>query len=106
MIKIIKTNQYVFKILLEECKNNYYFEIIAFCKTDKTRSTITNLNLIISELIEPIIAFESYETTIQIDENVGNQLYNEAIKLFNDKDWIEWLNTKLEDDKLAGAWSS
>ena len=102
---IIKTNLYLFSILLQEIKSNYAFEIVAICKKDKTKSSITNLNFIISELLEPFVTLEDYETTIQTDKNTGNQIYHEAIKLFNDNEWIKLLTIKLDDDRRAGEWS-
>lgn len=105
MKTIIKTKLYDFSIYLHEIENNSTFEIIAFCNSDKTKSSITNLNFIISELLQPITTIEDYESTIEIDKNIGNDIYNEAVMLFNDTDWLNYLFIKLEDDKNAGEWS-
>ncbi len=105
MKKIIKTDLYNFFILLEKFEDDCYFEIRAVCKRDKTKSSITNFNFIISELIASYIALESYETTILVDSITGNKIYDEAIQLFNDTDWMKWLYSALEDDRNAGEWS-
>ena len=101
----IKTNLYLFSIYLREIKGKFDFEIRAICMSDGTKSRITNLNFIISELLEPTVTLEGYETTIQLDKNTGNKIYFEAIQLFNDYEWIQQLFIELEDDRNAGEWS-
>jgi hypothetical protein len=105
MKTIIKTPQYDFSIILKGIKNDYAFEITAICKRDKTKSGITNLNFIISELLESFVTFQDYETTIYIDRDAGSKIYHKAIKLFNDSRWLELLIVALDDDKDAGEWS-
>ncbi|OFY94013.1 MAG: hypothetical protein A3K10_18050 [Bacteroidetes bacterium RIFCSPLOWO2_12_FULL_31_6] len=105
MKSIIKTKPFNFSINLIEIENYCSFEIIAVSNNNKTKSSITNLNFIISELIEPIIAFENYESTIQINKNIGNGIYNNSIKLFNDSEWLNYLFNVLEDDITAGEWA-
>ena len=102
---MIKSSLYNFSLNLHKNKDNFSFEIVAFCNTDKTKSSITNLNFIISELIEPIIAFEDYETTLITDRDFGNKVYSEAVKLFNNSKWLNYLFDALEDDRIAGEWS-
>ena len=105
MKSIIKTNSYNFSIILQKTKNDYIFEIVAICKIDKVKSNITNLNFIISELLEQFVSFENYENTIFVDKKTGGQVYYKAIKLFNDSKWIEMLIIELDDDRDAGEWS-
>ncbi len=104
MKKIIETKFYSFSINLIRNENIYHFEIIANCIFDNTKSSITNLNFIISEIIEPIIKFEDYESTIIVNKYDGIKIYNETIKLFNDTEWINYLEIKLQEDKEAGEW--
>lgn len=101
----VNTKPYNFSINLREIKNKCSFEIIAIDNNNKTKSTITNLNFIISELIQPIISFKDYESTIQINKNIGNEIYNTSIKLFNDAEWLHYLFNALEDDINAGKWT-
>ena len=105
MQKKISTELYDFRILLECEQDNYSFELLAYDKVNKTKSNITNLNFIISELIEPIVLFEDYESTIEVNKYKGNKLYNKTIEYLNDKKWIDSLLNKLADDQLAGVWS-
>jgi hypothetical protein len=105
MKKSIKTQLYNFTITLIASKSYSYFEINAFCNLEKAKSCITNLNFIISELIEPIVVFEDYETTVDVDKNIGIVIYNKALELFSDADWLNCLFVHLEDDRDAGQWS-
>ena len=104
MKKIVKTKLHIFSINLIESKTTCDFEIIAKCIADKTKSSITNLNFIISELLEPTIKIDDYETTITVNKKIGKEIYNESIVLFNDIEWLNLLEIALEDDKDAGEW--
>ena len=104
MKKTVKAKSYLFYIHLREDKAMGYFEIIANCIVDKTKSSITNLNFIIAEIIEPIIKFDDYETTIIVDKNIGREIYNKSIELFNDLEWLNQLERELEEDKSGGEW--
>jgi hypothetical protein len=101
----IKTQPYIFLIFLNEKKDNCTFEIIAYCNIEKTKSSITNLNFIISQLILSIIEFEDYESTIKVNKSIGYKIYEEALILFNDNEWINRLFLELQDDRDAGEWS-
>ncbi len=91
-------------IELTEEKNNCTFEIIAKCNIKKIKSKITNLNFMISQLIEPFIEFEDYESTINVNKNTGHKIYEEAIILFNDNRWMDKLYLELQDDRDVGEW--
>ena len=104
MKKTVKAKSYLFSIHLREDRAMGHFEIIANCLADKTKSSITNLNFIIAELIEPIIKFDDYETVIIVDENIGKEIYDKSIELFNDLEWLNQLEIELEEDKSAGEW--
>ena len=52
-----------------------------------------------------LIEIENYESTIQINKNIGNGIYNNSIKLFNDSEWLNYLFNVLEDDITAGEWA-
>ncbi len=103
---IVNTMLYSFSINLERINNMCLFEIIAINNSNNTKSSITNLNFIISELLGPIISFEDYESSIQINTNIGNKIYNKSVELFNDSNWLLCLFNALEDDIEAGAWSN
>ena len=81
-----------------------YFEIIANCITDKTKSSITNLNFIVSESLEPIIWIDDYETTIMVSKKIGKEIYDKSIELFNNLEWLNQLEIELEQDRSAGEW--
>ena len=104
MRKIIKTKSHTFSVTLRKNRTDFNFEIMANCVEDKTKSSITNLNFILSELIQPLIQIEDYESWIITNKQIGKQLYKDAIELFNDIEWLNYLEWKLEDDKKAGEW--
>ena len=105
MQKRISFKEYNFRIILEGEKDDYSFEIIAYDKVNNTKSSITNLNFIISELIEPITSNEDYESFIDVNKKKGKEMFNRTIEHFNDEKWFSHLIDKIEEDKLAGVWS-
>lgn len=105
MISKAFTEKHSFSIELKESNNKTYFEIIATDLIKNTKSSITNLNFIISELIEPIVQLKDYETLIVVNKNGGIKIFEEAIKLFKDTEWINLLELKLQEDKEIGGWS-
>jgi len=107
MVNKIKTDKYTFSICLDEVIEPCIFEIKASCNITSKKSGITNLNIIISELIEPTINIaEVPDSFLQIDKSKGIALYNNAIDLFNDRYWLKHhLIPAIEDDRVAGEWS-
>jgi len=94
----IEGNRYVFIVKLLHHK---FFEIIAIRKIDNKKSSITNLNKIISEIIEPVL------DTTDIDEDflyvtdfkVGKNIFERAINTLNDTDWVnKYLENELDED--------
>ena len=99
MKKIITTKSHFFSVILKENKTDSCFEIVANCIADKIKSSITNLNFIVSELVQPLIQIEDYESWIIINKQIGKQLYKDEIELFNDIEWLNYLELNLKDDK-------
>lgn len=106
MIKRIFTDDYDFEIIAEGENNYYCFEIIAYDKTNKTKSYITNMNFILSEIIAPLVRLQDYETSVMVNKLKVEKLFNVSIECFNNLKWIKLLTEKLADDKLAGEWSN
>ncbi|MCL2289485.1 MAG: hypothetical protein FWC34_02095 [Bacteroidetes bacterium] len=94
----LKGNRYDYVV---KYSDNGYFEISTIRKKDGRKSAITNLNRIISEVIEPILntiyVEESY--LYVIDKEVGRKLYQTAIEVLSDKQWVsQYLEKELDDD--------
>lgn len=78
-----------------------YFEISAIRKRDGRKSAITNLNIIISEIIEPILKDNNFEDSFLIVENskIGRKLFEHSIEILSDKNWTNrYLEKYLDED--------
>lgn len=104
MKKIIKTKLHIFTIHRIEDEATSSFEIVAKCIADKTKSSITNMNFILSYLVVPFFELQQYETTIEVDNETCKIIYANSIALFNDIEWLNLLEIAIEDDKNAGEW--
>jgi hypothetical protein len=99
----IKGYRYNYSIRLTDTD---YFEIIAIRKQNKRYSTITNFNTIISEIIEPVLKIYNIEDTIiKVDKQIGKKLFDLAFNTLNDKQWIKYLEKKLDEDFEMGGWN-
>lgn len=105
MKKIIITEKHMFNIELKECSDKSCFEIVATDLSNNTKSTITNLNFIISEIIEPILNLDDYDSTLFINHGIGKELFLSSTNSFSDKGWVKLLELKLQEDKEEGKWS-
>ena len=93
----IKGNEYDYIVRFEDM----IFEIIAIRKNDGKRSSITNLNTIISEIIEPVLNTTNIEETYLRVEDLqkGKSLFDSTIALFNDTYWVsKYLEKVLDED--------
>lgn len=105
MISKVFTEKHTFSIVLEVSNNKTYFEIIATDLTKNTKSSITNLNFIISELIEPIYKIEDYESIFMINNEIGKNLFFSSVNSFSNKEWVKYLEVMIENDKQEGEWN-
>lgn len=106
MNELIDGNRYKYSIELEKVNNNYFFEILSQFKEQNRKSTITNVNFIISEIIFPIIGTSDLETTIVLNKKNGEKLFDTTISIFNVPDWIDRLEIALDEDREIGGWNS
>ncbi|MCL6099085.1 MAG: hypothetical protein M1391_10960 [Bacteroidetes bacterium] len=102
----VSGNMYKFIIELEKNDNNFSFEILSLYHLTHQKSTITNLNLIISELIFPTLKTTDIDTTIFLDKKTGVGLFRESIATFNDKRLVKTLEKALDEDRNIGGWNS
>jgi hypothetical protein len=98
--------RYKFIVEIEKNNNNFFFQILSLYKREHLKSTITNLNFIISELIFPIIKTSDIDTIIFLNEIEGNKLFQESISVFKNKSWIKALEKSLDEDRTIGGWNS
>jgi hypothetical protein len=83
------------------------FQIFAICKEDNRQSSITNLNTIVGEIVEPILKTNEIENSwVEVDLKKGEKLFSLAIITFTDKHWIEYLEKNLNEDKQQGGWNT
>jgi len=99
-------NRYDFIIKLEKCGKSYCFCILSLFKSEKRKSAITNLNFIISEIIDPILKKDLEESDLFIAKKQGQKLFDESVKLFRDKAWLYMLENELDEDRDLGGWNS
>jgi hypothetical protein len=82
------------------------FQIYAICKEDNKQSSITNLNTIIGEIVEPVLKTNEIENSwVEVDFKIGKKLFSIARNTFKDKHWINYLEKNLDEDKLQGGWN-
>jgi hypothetical protein len=76
------------------------------------KSAITNVNFIISELIEPVLSPDGedldidYETTLIVTGLEGESLFAASVEAFSDANWVERLEACLDEDRHEGGWNS
>jgi hypothetical protein len=100
-------NRYDYIIVLTKIEKEYIFEILASYKKDKTKSTITNLNYILGELVESIIDKEPIDSWIVLlDKKKANKLFNKSVGFFHDKLFIHSLELHLDEDRDSGEWEA
>lgn len=98
--------RYEFIIELEQYNNAYYFEIFSLFKATSQKSSITNLNFIISELIFPVLGTTNVDTTVFLNKLHGVELFKKSISSFTNLYWVELLEKKLDEDRGYSGWNS
>jgi hypothetical protein len=99
-------NRYNFQVQIRKLKSDFLFEINSQHIESKQKSTITNLNFLVSELIQPILEVNIDETTILLDKNQGKRLFKKTISVFKNKSWILLLEENLDEDRNIGGWNA
>jgi hypothetical protein len=81
---------------------------MAIHRCSEKKSFITNLNFIISELGGLLSEEdEKFETTwIILNHNRARCLWNESSKMFNDTEFVYYLEKMCDDDRFIGGWNS
>ncbi|HPI37121.1 MAG TPA: hypothetical protein PK397_04175 [Ignavibacteriaceae bacterium] len=106
MDRKISGNRYEFTVLLERSNKNFCFEVLSKYKPTGQKSTITNVNFIISELVFPIIETTDVETSVFLNRRRGMKLFRETISSFKNDSWVQLLEEKLDEDRGYGGWNS
>ncbi len=106
MKKKIPGNRYDFIVKLQKIEKIHLFEILSVCKKDNKKSTITNLNFLISELIAPILNTNDIHSTLCVNKQQAEMLFSKSLNLFNDKILIKYLEKHLDVDRGYGGWNS
>jgi len=100
-------NRYDFILKLEKAEDEYCFEILSLYKKGERKSAITNVNFIISELVEPILNIELEDSFLfPRSKKKAEKLFSRSLSLFRDKLWVEDLEEHLDDDRSCGGWNS
>jgi len=94
----IEGNEYNFVVKLTD---NKIFEIIATRKSDNRKSSITNLNVVIGEIVYPILnTIYVDDTSLNVDNfQIGKNLFDLAVDTLNDTFWVSrYLESYLDED--------
>jgi hypothetical protein len=102
----IKGNHYNFQIQVEELESEYLFEINSKHIATNGKSTITNLNFLISELIQPVLNIGLEDTVLLLNEAQTKKLLKKTISSFKNKSWLKMLEENLNEDRNAGGWDA
>lgn len=107
MKKTVNGSKYIFISELN-LSSPSYFEIMAIHKHSERKSFITNLNFIISELGRLLSEEdEKFETTWTIlNHDRAEHLWNESSKMFDDTEFVHYLEKMCDDDRFIGGWNS
>ena len=106
MRKRVEGNRYNFIIELEKYGRRNSFHILSLFKENGQKSTITNVNYIISELIFPVLKSSDIDSIVFLNKKQGEKLFMETVSAFNDKLWIKELENHLDEDRGIGGWNS
>ena len=99
-------NQYDFIIELEKYGRTNCFHILSLYKKENIKSTITNLNFIISELVCPLLNTSEIESDIFLSQKLGKKLFSESVNAFSNKSWLKELENNLDKDRILGGWNA
>lgn len=94
----IDGNRYKFIVKLI---NDDYFEVVAVRKQDNKRSSVTNLNTIIGEIIYPVLGVaDMQDAFVNVDNvRVGRKLFDFAVKSISNTYWVSnHLENDLDED--------
>ncbi len=106
MRKKIVSNRYSFLIELANGEKENFFQILCLCKKENSKSAITNLNFIISELLSPTINNTDIDSILRINIIEGAKLFERAVTSFKNKSWVTALEKSLDEDRTLGGWNS
>ena len=99
-----------YDITIESDTTDGYFEISAVNRNSGRKSVVTNMNAVISEILDPVLEIEDedIETSIFIsDYKKHEQLVEWAKHCLRDKHWINnYLETSFDEDMELGGWNS
>ena len=106
MRKKIEGNRYDFIIEGSNDGREYIFQIFSFYKKKQRMSEITNLNFIISELIEPVLNTIDIDNMLSVKQLEGKKLFSKADSLLQNKSWVNYLEKCLDEDRSIGGWNA
>jgi len=100
-----------YKIIVASDKSTGYIEISAVCKSSGRRSCITNLNFVLSELIEPIMGAKFVAQVEDSDICVKNEKKHAKLVRYISRYFEEpiygglaYLEDALDEDRKNGEW--
>jgi hypothetical protein len=99
-------NRYNFQVQVEKLKSDFLFEINSQHIESKCKSTITNLNFLISELIHPVLDIIVEENSLSLTKMQSEKLFKKASICFRNKSWIRALEESLDHDRNESEWNA
>lgn len=106
MKKKISGNRYSFLIKLVNSEKESFFQIMCLYKKESLKSTITNLNFIISELISPVLKTSDIDCILSLNKIKAEKLFFKSVSSFKNQSWIAELEKSLDEDRTLGGWNS
>jgi hypothetical protein len=106
MITEISGTRYNFEIMVENTDAYSDFSIRAICKNTRRFSSINNLNSMLSEFDISGDAPKFDDSTWTLTEEETNHLEATARQLFSSPSFLEYLEDKLDEDRMAGEWAN
>lgn len=106
MIINIQGEKYFFDIVSQSNRQLVSFYIRATCKLTKRVSCINNLNLILSEFNIDSTNHKFADSMWEVSIKEANYFINTAKEIFSSKFFLNFLEDKLDEDRIVGEWEN
>jgi hypothetical protein len=106
MLIKVKGKRYNFEILSQDNEKDVCFYIRAVCRYTRRTSCINNLNAVLSAFnVNPLK--EKYADSMwEIPKSEANRLFSIGRKILRDRIFLNYLEDKLDEDRLEGEWDN
>lgn len=106
MIINIQGKKYFFDIVLKNKAQLVSFYIRTTCKSTKKTSCINNLNQLLSEFNIDSDNRRFADSMWEVSRKEADHFINTAKKIFSSISFLNFLENKLDEDRVAGEWEN